>query len=324
MSDDVDFSARIRAVFPEGLTGIFAIGGTRTSYILEHNRQQLEPGTIEHLSDYADNILDKYFNIIEMFFSLGGQNIIITILGYQSFSERGEAYAKYISESPLALINNKSVQFYHDNDIDPYFVGIDTLLQLPINNPNYKLGADLSAFNRSWQYTEGRFKVIWEVAAIPQFSFWKTQENMDDVARKEINQSLANATNLNTLYELLYKSYSTEVYGTNVPVPHFYLGTNRNGDIKLRSLLPISLLCGGAFRLFFTPYPSLFITRNTLRTIIEDLAFPKSTLRSFKLDYKDQYSPEVVEAEYQRVRELSNDPYSTIGLTRSALTQGTD
>lgn len=122
---------------------------------------------------------------------------------------------------------------------------------------------------------------------------------------------------MESMYQLLYKTYSSAAYGTDLPVPHFYLGTNRNGDIKLRSLIPISLLCGGNFRLFFTPYPSLFITKDTLKTILEDLAFPNAALRSFKTDYKDQYSPEMVESEYQRVMQLSNDPNSTIGLTRT-------
>ncbi len=259
-----------------------------------------------------------------MFLRLGGQNIIMPILSYQSFSERGEAYAGFISKSPLALTSEKSVQFYRDHDIDPYFVGIDTLLQLPPSSPAYNLGAKLSAFHQSWQYTAGHHKVVWEVAPIPLFSFWKAQEGMGDEAKKIISQSLANATDMDSMYELLYKAYSSAIYGTDMPMPHFYLGSNRNGDMKLRSLIPISLLCGGAFRIFFTPYPSLFLSRNTLKTILEDLAFPNPILRSFKTDYKDQYSAEIVEAEYQRVVQLSNDPNSTVGLTRTALAQDND
>ncbi len=324
MSDDAAFSARIRATYPEGLTGIFAIGGTRTGYILEHNRQQAEPGKITDFSDYADDILDKYFNLIKMFIDLGGQNIIITILAYDRFTTRGKTYAEYISKATLILINEKSTDFYHQHDIDPYFVGIDTLLQMPADHPAHNLGAELATFHQSWPYNANHHKIIWEVASIPLFSFWKAQELLETEKKQPINQFLKDTTEINAIYELLYKIYATSAYGTEMPLPHFYLGSNRNGDLKLRSLIPISLLCGGDFRLFFTPYPSLFITRNTLKTIIEDLAFPKSTLRSVKFDYKDQYSPEVVEAEYQRVVALSNDPYSTIGLTRSSLTQGTD
>ncbi len=324
MNEDADFSAGIRAKFPEGLTGIFAVGGTRTNYILEHNRQQLDPGNISTLSDYADDILDKYFSIIDMFFCLGGQNIVITMLGYQSFRERGEHYSEFISSSSLILINGKSIQFYRDHDIDPYFVGIDTLLQLPTTSSAYELGMKLSAFHQSWQYKAERHKLIWEVAAIPLFSFWTAQSNMSAQEKKQIDDALSTAPNMETMYELLYKTYSSAAYGTDLPVPHFYLGTNRNGDIKLRSLIPISLLCGGNFRLFFTPYPSLFITKDTLRTILEDLAFPNTSLRSFKTDYKDQYSSEMVEAEYQRVMQLRNDPNSTIGLTRSIRAKNED
>ncbi len=324
MGDDAAFSARVQAAFPEGLTGIFAVGGTRTSYILEHNRQHSEPGAIADLSDYADDILVGYFNLIKMFLDLGGQNIIITILGYQSFSARGEAYAQFILKATLVLIEEKAQQFYRDYEMDPYFVGIDTLLQLPKSNPAFELGAQLSAFNQSWPYQAGRHKLIWEVAAIPIFSFWKAQEVLGEEAKNKISQALADATTMDSMFKLLNDFYSTTVYGTEIPTPHFYLGSNRNGDIKIRSLNPISLLTGGNCRFFFTPYPSLFVTRNTLKSILEDLAFPKPILRSFKMDYKDQYPPEIIEAEYQRVIELSNDPNTTVGLTRTIMAQDTD
>jgi hypothetical protein len=38
MSETQTFADRVRARFPEGLTGIIAIGGTRTTFILEYNR----------------------------------------------------------------------------------------------------------------------------------------------------------------------------------------------------------------------------------------------------------------------------------------------
>lgn len=184
MTDDVALSAQIRTVFPEGLTGIFAIGGTRTTYILEHNRQQSEPGTITVLSDYANDLLSRYFKIIEMFLDLGGQNLIIPILSYQSFNERGTNYAEFVSKSPLALISETSIQFYLDQNIDPYFVGIDTLLQLPTNTSAYELGMKLSEFHQSWQYKAGRHKLIWEVAPVPLFSFWTAQSNMSEQEKK--------------------------------------------------------------------------------------------------------------------------------------------
>ncbi len=39
MTEIDSFADRIRERFPEGLTGIFAIGGTRTTFILEHNQR---------------------------------------------------------------------------------------------------------------------------------------------------------------------------------------------------------------------------------------------------------------------------------------------
>ena len=324
MNEDTEFSARIRAKFPEGLTGIFAVGGTRTGYVLEHNRQGVIGGTRIDLSDYATDILDKYFNLIDMFLRLGGQNIIITILAYQRFSERGEEYAEYISKSTLLLINDKSIEFYRNNKIDPYFVGIDTLIQLPETNPAHNLGIKLSEFNNSWHYKPSHYKLIWEVAAIPLYSFWKIQSDMSIEDKNKVESSLANTSSMDSMFDLLYKLYSNSVYGTEIPMPHFYLGTNRNGDMKIRALNPISLLTGGTCRLFFTPYPSLLITKNTLKTILDDLAFPKPGLRFSKQDYPDQYSPEMVEAEYQRVMQLSNDPNSTIGLTRTILSKNED
>ncbi len=70
MNEDAAFSARIRAAFPEGLTGIIAIGGTRTSYILENNRQQTEPGIIP-IFDYAEDLLEMLFQSYRYVFKAG-------------------------------------------------------------------------------------------------------------------------------------------------------------------------------------------------------------------------------------------------------------
>jgi hypothetical protein len=98
-------------------------------------------------------------------------------------------------------------------------------------------------------------------------------------------------------------------------MPHFYLGSNRNGEMKLHAMLPIALLCGGDFRVFYTPYPTLFMTRETWQVMLEDLAFGKAK-RSKKLDYSGQWTPEQAEAEYQRIQALRADPQSTLGLIR--------
>ena len=91
---DTNFADQIRQRFPEGLTGIIAIGGTRTSYILEHNRDSEDPGHISDFDSYATVMLQQYFTLIEWFFDLGGQNLVIPPLAYQRFT----AYdVKYLS-----------------------------------------------------------------------------------------------------------------------------------------------------------------------------------------------------------------------------------
>ncbi|MCC7208483.1 MAG: hypothetical protein IT323_14340, partial [Anaerolineae bacterium] len=65
-----------------------------------------------------------------------------------------------------------------------------------------------------------------------------------------------------------------------------------------------------------TPYPSFFMTEEAFRRLLEDLAFRKP-LSSMELDYAGRITPELIEAEYQRIMALSADPESTIGLSRT-------
>lgn len=311
------FAESIRARFPEGLTGAFAIGGTRTTYILEHNRQNANPGQIPNLSDYAAYTLKLYFDFIRLFLELGGQNMIITPLGYQSFYERGEEYAQFIAEATLELIHDEAQQFYQQQGIDPYFAGIDTLLQLPPANPARRLGVEFDAFHKRWPYQDGRRKVIWEIAAIPLFSFWRAPQVMGEAENARLEAALTGATTMEAMSQVLYGYYARAAYGTEIPLPHFYLGSNRNGDMKLRSLLPIVFGCGKSLRLFYTPYPTLFITRQTLQAIVEDVAFGKPALSSTKKDYDNRYTSELAEAEYQHFLQQSGDIGAVVGLTRS-------
>jgi hypothetical protein len=193
--------------------------------------------------------------------------------------------------------------------------GIDTLLQLPQDHYGYQMAAELDRFQKGWTYREGRRKVIWEVAPIPLFSIWRAPQVLGEQAAAELDAALAATTDLQTIHDLLYKYYARAVYGTEIPVPHFYLGTNRNGDLKLRALLPIALLAGGPFRLYYTPYPSLAMTRESLQALLEDLAWGKP-LRSTKADYSGQVTAELLQAEYERVQELAADPTSIVGFVR--------
>lgn len=319
MTEEVPFAERIRARYPEGLTGIFAVGGTRTAYVLENNRPNQDPGKIAQFSSYGEALLGRYLDLVQMFLELGGQNLIVPVLAYQRFYDHGEEYTQAISEMCLWLINPEVLDFYRAHDIDPYFIGIDTLLKLPQDQPGYRLGAELTAFHETWPYQEGRRKVLWEVAPIPLYSFWRAHEVMGEEAQAELESTLAGTSDLQVIHDTLYRYYARAVYGTDIPIPHFYLGANRNGDLKLRSMLPIAMLCGGPFRMFFTPYPSLFVTQETLQAILEDLAFGKP-LRSTTADYSGQYTSELAEAEYQRILQVSADPTSTVGLLRQLAT----
>jgi hypothetical protein len=51
---DPSFADRIRVRYPEGLTGVFAIGGTRTTYVLEQNRQTSDPGRIDNFATQGE------------------------------------------------------------------------------------------------------------------------------------------------------------------------------------------------------------------------------------------------------------------------------
>lgn len=312
---DENFAVRIRERYPEGLTGVFAIGGTRTAYILEQNRQATDPGRIEDLATHARYLMDRYWQLIGTYFELGGQNMIITASSFRGFSERGSDYATFITRELKLLIDDASQEFYQSSAIDPYFVGVDTLLTAPAGSPVHGLGQAFKDFQKGWAYQAGRPKLIWEIASIPLYSFWKITQAMSDAERAALDAELAAMTNMDDMHKRLYQIFSCAVYGTDVPMPHFYLGTNKSGDLKWRSPMPISLTGGEYLRLFYTPYPSLFMRRETLKAILEDMAF-KERFQSLKLDYSGRYTPDLVQAEYERVVRLSEDPEVTVGLSR--------
>jgi len=317
VSEFASFADRIRARYPEGLTGLFAIGGTRTTYILEHNRDKANPGKIDDFQHYSDYVLDRYFDLIRMFVELGGQNIIITALGYQSFYDRGEEYAYFISQSTLTLISDKALAHYRAMGIDPHFMGLEPLLLLPPENPAHKLGRQLADFQATWPYQPGRPRIVWEIASIPLYTFWRAAQVMGVEAAADLAAAIEHAEDLNAVQAVLYRYYARAAYTVDIPPPHFYVGTNRNGDLKMRSVLPNTFIGGSACRLFYTPYPSLMMPREAMQALLEDLAFGKQKLSAKQMDYRDRYTPELVEAEYQRFRQLSEDPKSILGLSRT-------
>jgi hypothetical protein len=312
---DADFAARIHERYPEGLTGVFAIGGTRTTYILEQNRDKADPGHIDDFMEQGAYLLRRYHDFIRQFISLGGQNLIITALSFRGFYNRGPEYAALVSQGMLEFINAESVAFYREAGIDPYFAGIEPLLLMPEDSATYHLGQKLAQFQHEWDYQEGRPKLVWEIASIPLLTFWQTYQQMDDVHRGLLQVAIDEEDNLEAVYRLLYQHFSRAAYGTEIPMPHFYLGTNKSGDLKWRSPLPLALSGGDYIRMFYTPYPTLFMTREAMQGMLEDLAF-KDRFYSNKTDYTGKYTPELVQAEYERVMQLSATPDSILGLSR--------
>lgn len=313
---DTRLADQLRERFPHGLTGILAVGGTRTYYILEKRRGDENPGRLDNLSGYGDELLRKTRELITTFLDFGVQHLIVPQLSFQTFeNSRGVAYAEATAKLALELISDEFSRFYQDANIDPYFAGIDTLLKHPEREVSYHVAEAYVRFHESWSYREGRHKLIWEVAPIPLYSIWRAHEVLGETASQQLESNLDSAPSLQNVHDTLYRYYARAVYGTELPMPDFYLGSNRNGDLKLRAMLPVALLCGSPTRFYYTPYPTMFITREAIHTILSDLAFGRG-LRSDQIDYKDRLTPAFVEQEYQRIITLRDDPATIIGLSR--------
>jgi len=309
---DYEFTHKIRDHFNGELTGAITVSGTRTTYILEQSQSDQDPGAIKSFQEYADFLIPEYHRLIEMFFSLGVQNLIIPLYPYQVFYARGQEYAQLAMETTKFIIEDVFVAFYKKLNIDPYFAGLDSLEQFPPDHIAHELYQRINEFQNQWDYKSGHYKLIWEIAPIPLFSY---QNHSHTDTSQKLSEAISSTNDLREIYDQLYKYYSKAIYGVELPMPHFYIGSNRNGELKLRSMYPISMLAGDPFRLFYLPYPTLYLKENVLKAILNDLAFGES-LRALKKDYSGQLTPEIVRAERQRILELSNDPDAVLGLTR--------
>jgi hypothetical protein len=309
------FQEKIATRYPEGLTGIFAIGGTRTTYILEQNRLSSDPGKIDDFAAQGTFLQHRYQQFIQMFFDLGGQNMIIGAFSFLGFYNRGEQYAQLATAEMFRMMDDEWTAFYQQHDIDPYFVGVDTLLSLPESNPGHALGKAFVEYQQHWPYQSGRRKVIWEIASIPLFSLWDTFEHLTDAEKQTLRDFSATTNDLEAIQREYYRYFSKLIFGTEVPMPHFYLGTNKSGDLKLRAPMPLALLGGEFVRLYYTPYPTLFLKPETLQAILTDLAF-NDRFFSDKVDYSGKYTPELVQAEYERVEQLASNPEVVLGYSR--------
>ena len=314
------FAARIHERYPEGLTGIFAIGGTRTTYILEQNRAKSDPGHIENFAQHGQYLQQRYMAFISTFFELGGRNMIITASSFRGFTERGEEYAALVNKEMLRLIDDDFQTFYREQNVDPYFIGIDTFLHLPASHPAHQMALELQQFQDNWPYDSRRNRLIWEIASIPLYTLWQMFQTMSPETRQQLDTQLAQITKMDEMHAMLYSHFAREIYGVDVAMPHFYLGTNKSGDLKWRSPMPIFLSGGEHMRMFYTPYPTLFTTRSTMQAILEDLAFGKR-FYSVQTDYQGRYTSELAQAEYERIQTLSDDPTTTVGFSRKVPTR---
>lgn len=307
-----EFAAVVREHFPEGLTGIISIGGTRTSYILEHDSGD-PPGKIADPAEYARFTRAGYVNLARMFFELGGQNLIMPVLSYQSFYERGQEYADRFARLVMWLIDDGFQRFYREEGIDPYFAGLEPLQRLAPETTGRQIASAFTAFRQTWAYQPGRRKLIWEIAPIPPLTFWQAVQSMSDADRHAFDQELSGERDMEALFQKLFRFYACAAFGTEIPEPHFYLGTNRKGDLKLRAQLSLALLPGRNVRLYYTPYPSLFTPRETLQTVLDDVIQGRGR-RSRQKDYEGQMTHEMLIAERARVAALRANPHSTLGL----------
>ena len=130
---------------------MIAIGGTRTAFILENNRYEKKKKKITSFTKYAEQSFEGYFSFIRMFLEFGGQNLVMPILAYQRFYEKGQEYAGLMAQLCLWLTRGKAVEFYQQNQIDPYFAGIDILLHLPEDHVGHQLAKQLTEFQQNWR-----------------------------------------------------------------------------------------------------------------------------------------------------------------------------
>jgi hypothetical protein len=260
----------------QSLTAIIAIGGTRTAYSL-HTGQ----ASITDFSDYSHWLLSQYQRIISDYLELGGSHLIIPALSWQSFIQRGEKYSKAITKAVELLIGQEMCEFYKAHDLAVRCAGIDTLFQLPKDSPEHQLACQLNAFNETWN--TGSHYLVWEIAPIPTYSILQAGLALDDSSKP-----------LEALHDDLYEQLAPSVYGLPMPKPDLYIGSARNGDIKLRAMLPFALAAGGEMRFYYLPYPSLLMPREALKTILEDLQQGIADRAPTAFDYTDVLSEEAI------------------------------
>src|SRR5690606_41556412 len=76
------------------------------------------------------------------------------------------------------LLEGEWLDFCQQMGIDQYFAGIDTLLHARDHHFTYELALKLDHFNKTWQYQEGRKKLIWEIRSEEHTYELQSRENI--------------------------------------------------------------------------------------------------------------------------------------------------
>src|SRR5262245_23452870 len=138
-----DYSAlkqRVAERYPEGLTGAFNPGGTRTSYILEYNRESENPGEISDFDFYASYAVNGTLHMVQMFFDMGGAHAIVPATSFQLLEgKRGPQYPELVARTSSMLYDDITQAYYLEHNIDPYFAGLDILLLRPPESPQHRM-----------------------------------------------------------------------------------------------------------------------------------------------------------------------------------------
>jgi hypothetical protein len=315
MGSTTEFAAQIRERFPEGLTACIIIGGTRTAYILSQQRHLDDPGRIRDFTHYSQTMTQEYIRLATDFYNLGGQNLLINLFGYQAFSARGEAYTAQAIQQTYVLMQEPFLSFYRQQQVDPYFVGVDAMLALPAETAIHQFGLALQQFQSQWPYQPGHRKWLWEIAVVQQYSFWQVRDRLSPHEVQTLDAAIAHPPDFNTLNDPLYEAFCRACYGTVIPTPHFYIGNNRKGTLKLRTIFPAAFANARAMKMYFTPYPTTFLRERELRAIIQDVAFGSSQRTTQQFDYSAQYTASQAQAEYERFVHLRDDLGSIVGFS---------
>lgn len=274
-----------------------AIGGTRTAYLIDRH---LTDGKIMDFHDYTKYSLHQYKRIIANYLSLEGQHLILPVYAWQLLIERGEKYAEVSVRALEMLITPEMSQFYSEYNIQPHFAGLE-VLQMSSNPILRQVAENFQNFENQYQYSPDKHHLVWEIAPMPLLTF----------GQNSFPQKVTNTDDIAGLHDNLYKHYAKIAYKAQLTPPDIYIGSAKNGDLKIRSMFPMALGAGEDTRFYFLEYPSVLITKEHLRLIMED-ARQAEYMKTY--DYEDVMNEEKLNELKNRYQKMMEDN-SILGIT---------